>query len=208
MSPLYGAAFLWLVATILWWSGWREESTDALPQWAVGLFLALWPLAWLGQLPVTETVSVNGASVWTMLSVLAIACLIPAARRWTAVSGGLLIGSLSILAARLTFLPSGYSPEASSWAIAAWVGWLVALLFRSVSEQVLAISVGLGLNAAAFAFLRSQDALPAMRAEDSMQAWWIALFSARLWTIGLRAAGVLGRKWALKLNGRRGGQRS
>lgn len=203
MSPLFGAAFLWLVAAILWWSGWREESTDDLPGWAVGLFLAIWPLAWLGKVPLTGSLSVNGASVWTLFSIALVSWRLPAARGWTAVCGGLLIGSVAVLAGKLAYIPSGFAPAGSSWAIAVLIGWLAALLLRTASEQALAVTVCLFLIAVAHAFARAQSAeLPVAVPDEGLLAWWIALFCARLWTAFVKAAGEWVRKGAVKTGGR------
>jgi len=209
MSPLFGAAFLWLIFAILWWSGWRDEAAKDLPNWAVGTFLAIWPLAWLGKVSLTGTVSMNGAWAWTLLSAAILAWRVPAARRWTAVSGGLLIGSIAILAERLAFLPHGFTPAASHWIISGMVGLLAALLFRSASEQVLGISLCLFLNEMVLDLLRaSAETMPYLRAEESLEAWWIAVLSARLWSLCVKAAGELTRNWSIKSEGRRGGQRS
>jgi len=209
MSPLYGAAFLWLVAAILWWSGWREETTENLPGWAAGLFLAVWPLAWLGKVTIADDLSVNGAWVWTLFSAVLAGARMPAARRWTSASGGLLIGSVAILAGRLIFIPSGFEPDGSSWAIAALIGLLAGLLLRSASEQAVAVSVCLVINEVAHVLLRAQaDTLPAGAPDEGLQAWWIAILCARLWTTFAKAAGEQGRKWAVRSGGRRGGQRS
>ena len=209
MSPLYGAAFLWLIAAILWWSGWREETTRNMPPWAVGLFLAAWPLACLGKVPIAGSVSVNGAWALTLLFVILLLWRLPAARKWTAASGGLLVGSISFLAGRLALLPSGFVSDAAAWAIAALIGLLAALLLRSASEQILAISVCLVLKEAAGAFLRAQaDAPPELLPVEGLQEWWIAVLGSRLWTAFADRAGDLVRKWAIKTGGGRGGQRS
>ena len=209
MSPLYGAAFMWLIAAILWWSGWREETTRDSPNWATGLFLAVWPLAWLGEVPLAESAAVNGAWAWTLLFVALLGWRMPAARKWTSVSGGLLIGSIAFLAGRLALLSSGFATEASAWAIAAIIGLLAALLLRSASEQVLAITVCLVLKEAAGMLLRGQaDAPPDLLPIESLQGWWIAVLGSRLWTACVKAAGELTRKWAIRSGGGRGGQRS
>ncbi|WP_147423824.1 hypothetical protein [Cohnella endophytica] len=209
MSPAFGAAFLWLLTTILWWSGWREESKERLPHWAVGVFLAVWPMALLINVKLTLALTFNGAWLWTLVAIVVLAVITPSVRRWMAMSSGVLLGAVYVLISRLAYYPSGFSHAYASWLTAMIVGALAAVLLRGVSEQVLAISAAFYLSDGITAFVHSSmasEAIPISRAMDWMEAWWVALLSARLGTISVKATMELARRWAPRWGGR-GGQR-
>jgi len=208
MSPIFIAAFLWLIAAILWWSGWREEPAEGVPHWAVGIFLAIWPLAVLGSLPITSSVSLNGACLWTLISVGALGWRTPSARRWLSLSAGLLIGSVAILLGRLAYSPIGIAHDYASWAIPVLVGWLAALFLRPLPEQVLAISFSLVLSEGIAALVHAPgETMTAIKGAAWLEGWWIAVSFARLWSAAVKSAMEIGRKITLKFGGKRGGQR-
>ncbi|TVY04549.1 hypothetical protein [Cohnella terricola] len=208
MSPIFIAAFLWLIAAILWWSGWREEPIEGVPYWAVGIFLAVWPLAILGSLPVTSSVSLNGAWLWTLISVGALAWRIPPARRWMSLSAGILIGSVAILLGRIAYSPIGIAHGYTPWAIPILVGLLAALFLRSLPEQVLAISLSLILSEGIAAIVQAPgESMSEIRGAAWLEGWWIAVSFARLWSAAVKSAVEHGRKLTLKFSGKRGGQR-
>jgi len=209
MSPIYGAAFLWLIAAILWWSGWREETSEDVPDWAAGVFLAVWPLAALGKLVITPSLSVNGAWLWTLVSIAALAWRTPPVRRWTAASAGLLVGSVGILLGRLALMPASFAQDIPPVATAAFAGLLVALLLRPASEQTIAISVSLYVCEAVFALAdASGGGAPETREAYWLEGWWTAALTARAWTFAARRTGEWTRKWADRFAEKRGGQRS
>ncbi|MFC4302764.1 hypothetical protein [Cohnella boryungensis] len=208
MSPIYGAIFLWLIATILWWSGWKEEAAEDLPQWAVGLFLAGWPLTLLARLDI-PAVTVNGAWAWTFLSIAAMACRMVPNRRWAAVALGLLLASIAIVVGRLLLIPNGLSYQLSPWVISIALGCLTAMLFRSAAEQLLAISVSLLLSEAALSLTQAAADLPSeLRSLQGLEKWWLTLFCARLWTLAVRRLSEQTRRRTIRINGRKGGYRS
>jgi hypothetical protein len=206
MSPMFGAVFLWLLATILWWSGWREEAVGTIPQWAVGAFLAVWPLALLGNVAIHSSLSFNGAWIWTMLAMIALACGIQSTRRWTSISAGVLLGCVYLLLNRLAFYPSGISHYFAPWGAAIVVGWFSALLLRHASEQFLAVSFGLYLSEGISALVMTN--ILGVHEYEWMEGWWIALLFARLWSVTVKTLAIQARGWALKKGWRRGGQRS
>jgi hypothetical protein len=208
MSPVFGEVFLWLLATILWWSGWREEVTGSIPHWAVGIFLAIWPLALLANVPITPSISLNGAWLWTLLALITMAMGIQQTRTWTSISAGVLLGCINLLLSRIAYYPSGFSHYYAPWVTAILVGWLSSLLLRNASEQFLAISAGLYLSEgiSAFLFFKS-DAIPAVKAAEWMEMWWIAVLFARLWSVSMKSIAVQARRLALKMGWKRGGQR-
>ncbi|XID94244.1 hypothetical protein ACF3MZ_06895 [Paenibacillaceae bacterium WGS1546] len=209
MSPIFGAAFLWLVATILWWSGWREEPAGELPHWTVGVFLSVWPIALFGNIRLTPAYSVNGAWAWTVLAVLFVALRLPPASRWKAISAGLLVGAVALLLERLAFAAYGFVHGFLPWGIALIVGLLAALSFRSLNEQALAITAS-ELFAGGTAALLASQAGP-FSSEWTAQwlcAWWIAVLFARAWTELAAAFGKLAAKGLLGSGEKGGEQRS
>jgi len=210
MSSVYGAVFMWLLATILWWSGWREETTQGIPHWAVGIFLSVWPLALLLDITVIPSLSLNGAWIWTLLSMIALAWIVPPARRWTAISAGVFMGSLYVLISRIADSPAGLSHYFTPWAAAIVVGWLAALFIRQVSGQVLAITSGMILSELISLLTQaSSDTVPIfIKASEWMEKWWIAVLFARLWSVMVKALVETVKKQAFKLESKRGGNRS
>ncbi len=209
MSPVFGAVFLWLLATILWWSGWREEATEDIPHWAVGVFLSGWPMALLVNVRLTASLSLNGAWIWMLACIAIMAWRIPSIRRWTSVSAGILVGAVYILIYRLAYYPSGFTHFLAPWGAAMLVGWLAALLLRNVSEQVLAVSSGLYFSAGITVLVHGSSEPDALvHASEWMQGWWIAVLYARLWSVSVRTVLDQAKRWSFKMGGKRGGQRS
>jgi hypothetical protein len=209
MSPMFGAVFLWLLATILWWSGWREEAVGSISHWAVGTFLAVWPLALLAKVTITPSLSFNGAWIWTMTAIIVLAWGIQTTRRWTSISAGVLLGSIDLLLNRLAFYPSGFSHHFAPWGTAFVVGCFSALLLRNASEQFLAVSSGLILSEGISALVMNvTNSTPGVHASVWMESWWIAVLFARLWSVSVKSLAIQARRWALKLGWGRGGQRS
>jgi hypothetical protein len=209
MSPVFGAVFLWISATILWWSGWREEAADGIPQWAVGVFLSVWPLALLGEISITPALDINGAWIWTWVAYLVLARRIPSSRRWISISVGVLLGSIYLLLNRLAYYPSGFSHFFAPWGIAVLVGWLSAILLRPASEQLLAISTAIFLNEGITTHLLTPiDSILLNNVSEWMENWWIAVLSARLGTVLVRTLVDQTRRRVVKLGWRRRGQRS
>lgn len=209
MSPVLGAVLLWISATVLWWSGWREEATEGIPQWAVGVFLAGWPFNLLWDIKLSTTLVVSGAWLWTLLAFVALAWRIQSIRRWTALSAGLLLGSIYLLLGRLAYYPFVLSHFLTAWGLAIVLGCLSSLLLRDVHEQLIAISLSLilidGLTAA---ILEPSNIIALGKASEWMSGWWIAVISARLCSVSMEAIKTLALRWALRMGWRRGGQRS
>jgi hypothetical protein len=209
MSPVFGAVFLWISATILWWSGWREEAADGIPHWAVGVFLSVWPLALLGKVSITPALDINGAWIWTWVAYLLLAWRIPSSRRWTSISVGVLLGSIYLLLSRLAYYPSGFSHFFAPWGIAVLIGWLAAILLRPASEQFLAISTTIFLTEGITThLLTSTDSIHLSHVSEWMKNWWIAVLCARLGSVFVSTLTDKTRRWVVKLGLRRGGQRS
>ncbi|WP_239614116.1 hypothetical protein [Cohnella mopanensis] len=208
MPAAIGAVFLWLMTTILWWSGWREETTENIPHWAVGAFLAVWPFAWLANIGFTPQITINGAWIWTFLAGLLLAWRMRPSRRWTVISAGFLVGSIYVVISRLAHTPSGMLSYLDPWGAAIVIGMLSAVIVRNVSEQVLAISTGLVLSMGIYAYLQmTSGSLLEMKATQWIESWWIAVLCSRLWTLAARSAVNLRRKWNFKMGQKRGGER-
>ncbi|BBI33178.1 hypothetical protein [Cohnella abietis] len=209
MPPVFGSVFLWILTTILWWSGWRKETTEGIPHWAVGFFLAVWPLALLSDIVVTSTYSVNGAELWTMLAALAMLGRLRPARILMSISAGVLIGSIYLLLSRLLLHPSGITHYFAPWGAAILVGWLAALLLRYAVEQFVAVSAGLLIcEIMTNLLMTSSEFAPIVKASGWMEAWWIAVLYARLWSVSIQSITVQLKRWALKWGWTRGGQSS
>ncbi|MCD9021226.1 hypothetical protein [Cohnella silvisoli] len=205
MSPVFSAVFLWLMATILWWSGWREEAGEGFPHWMVGSFLAIWPLALLANVAITPSLQVNGAWLWTLFALITMAWRTNPNRRWTSISAGVLLGSIYLLLCRLAYYPSGFSHFIAPWGTAILVGCLSALLLRNSTEQLLAISTALYLSEGITVFVQStSDTFPIVKASEWLEVWWISVLVSRLWSISVKSAAIQARRWAFKMGWKRG----
>jgi hypothetical protein len=208
MSPVFGAVFLWLLATILWWSGWREEAVGSIPHWAVGTFLAVWPMALIASVDITPAISFNGAWLWTLSAIIVLGRGIQTTRRWTSISAGVLLGCVYLLLSRLALYPSGFSHYFAPWGAAIVVGWFSAMILRNAPEQLLAVSAGLYLSEGITALVMTvTDSFAVVQASEWMEGWWIAVLFARLWSVSVKSLATQARRWALKISRGRGGQR-
>jgi hypothetical protein len=207
MSSMLAVISLWSIATILWWSGWREEIGGGISHRAVGIFLVGWPFTWLWQWRLNTELNIQGVWVWTFIAFVALfVCTLPA-RRWTALSVGILLGSIYLLLSRLSYYPLLLSPYLSSWGLALVVGALAALLLSYASEQLLAISASFFIvNAVAVGF---HSPLEVITFGDTawMEGWWMAVLFSRLWSVTIPVLLNQMSKWVFRWGRRRGGQR-
>lgn len=206
---MLGVILLWICATILWWSGWRDEAAEGIPQWAVGIFLAGWAFTLLLQIKLNSTQVVNGAWVWTLLAFICLTWSIPSTRRWTSLSGGVLLGSVYLLLNRLSYYPSIGSHFFHSWVLAMVLGCLCALLLRNASEQLVAVTASLFLSEGITEMILNPTAVISLvQAADWMQSWWIAVLCARLLSVSISSMKTVVNRWAHHMGWSRGGQRS
>ncbi|MFC5699866.1 hypothetical protein ACFPVX_01115 [Cohnella faecalis] len=182
MPPLYGAGFLWIAASVLWWSGWREESEDRLPDRAAAVFLAGWPLtAWWSR-QVEPGVTINGAFAWAGIAMLVLLWRLSSGRRWTAVAAGMMIGCLFVLLEKWpAFERNGFDPS-EPWPLALLGGVLLGFLLRTASEQIVALTAALILAEGFAALPLRESGYAIIGNAEWMERWWIALLSARLWS--------------------------
>jgi hypothetical protein len=203
MPPGYAAFFLWTASAVLWWSGWREETADGIPDRAVAVFLAGWPLtAWMNKgFGDPVSVQVNGAFMWTSIAMAALAVRMKAPTAWTALSAGILAGSFAVL---LSFSPLLYvtAPDwISGLGIALVVGMTTAALCRGASGQILAASTALCLCEGLSAVWLRESVTLAIGSGRWMESWWISVLAARLTSYLAAAVVRFGRsEW------KRGGQ--
>lgn len=209
MSPVFGAVILWLATVILWWSGWKEEASGGIPQRAVSVFLSGWPLFLGWSLPLTSSVSLEGAWVWTLALIVAVAWKMEASWRWTSVSAGLLFGSIFVLLRRLFDYPLEWPKIAAPWGAAVLIGGLAAVLLKDAPAQLLSLSVSIalseGVSAAVFAGAGSAGAGTSL---EWMRNWWIAVLFARLCATLFGAFARLKEARLHKIGWRRGNERS
>jgi hypothetical protein len=202
---MFGAVLLWISATVLWWSGWKEEAAEGIPHWAVGVFLAVWPVALFWNFTATASLTVNGAWIWTIMASITMAVRLQPTRRWTSISAGVLLGSVYLLLSRLSFYPSTYSHFFASWTIAIIVGWISAILLRNASEQILAISSALffseGISIIVFS---TSESISLDKSSEWIEYWWIAVLYARLWSVSVQSIADQARRLALRMGWRRG----
>jgi hypothetical protein len=179
MPPGYTAFFLWVASAVLWWSGWREETAEGIPDSAVAVFLAGWPLtAWM-DIPVDGSLSVNGAFLWTALAMIALGWRMESSARWTALSAGFLTGSLELLLTSSPWL-SLHVPEGVSGRAAAALGGVTAcLLVHGAAGQVKAISLAMLIPELWKAAWLHENGRVWIGSGDWMEGWWIAVLSAR-----------------------------
>jgi hypothetical protein len=181
MSPVFGAVILWLATVILWWSGWKEETADGIPQRAVAIFLSGWPLFLGWRLSLTSSVSLHGAWIWMLALIVAVAWKMEASWRWTSVSAGLLLCACYVLFQRISHYPFEWSKVAAPWGAAILIGAVSAMLLKDASSQLLAISVAITLSEAILAIVSaSVEGSVATEPLTWMRNWWIAVLFARL----------------------------
>lgn len=197
MPPGYTAFFMWTASAILWWSGWRKETADNIPDTAVAVFLAGWPLtAWI-DVPLGGRHQLNGAMLWTALAMAALALRMENEGRLTALSSGFLIGSMTVW---LTFIPPflpGTPEGVGSLAVAAIAGLLAFVLAKGAAGQMLAVSVAVLLPDWILAAWLHESVGGRHGSRLWMQNWWTAVLAARLLTVlaaGIRAK-IAGAPW-------------
>lgn len=208
MPSGYAAAVLWAMAVILWWSGWKRELADALPQAAMTSFLVGWPLLSRLTLPVPLPgieATAGGTFLWTAAFALTAAILMGAARSGTAFAAGVLIGSVTLFTDKLSEAMPSMLPASPLWVSSSLIAVITALLTRSAAEQIVALTFGLALT-------ESLSALWELHAFGRAAAgtlawsdrWWLAFSEIRLLTV---AAGWLP-SLAKRTQWRKGGERS
>jgi hypothetical protein len=198
VSAVLGIVLLWFSASILWWSGWKEEVAEGIPHWAVRVFLLGWPIAMFWQISLSAYIRIEGAWIWTCIAFVVLAVRLNPTRRWTTFSMGILLGAIYILLSRLSIHPATLSHFLTPWGMSIFIGWLTSLLLRNTSEQVLAITTSLLLyKAFSVGFLQSIQQIT-MVDTSWMEAWWIALLSARLWTVTALTLLNKSRKWSMR----------
>lgn len=207
MSDVLGIVLLWFSASILWWSGWKDEVAGGIPHRAVKVFLLGWPLAMFLEISLSAYVKIEGAWIWNSIAFVVLSVRLYPARRFTTLSTAILLGMIYYLLSRLAIYPATLSHFLSPWGMSVFIGWLTSLLLRDVSEQMIAITSSLLLNEVVSAgFLQP---LQQINVGDTswMEAWWIALLTARLWTVTALELMNKGKKWSVRLIRKRGGQR-
>lgn len=209
MSPVFGAVILWLATVILWWSGWKEEATGGIPHRAVAIFLISWPLFLGWSLPLSSSVSLQGAWIWTIALIIAVAWNMEASWRWTSVSAGLLFGSIYLLMHRLSNYPFEWSRVVAPLGAAILIGVLAAILLRDASSQLLSLSVAIAISESVTAIVFSRsDSVVEGGSLEWMRNWWVGVLLARccasFFAVWLRYR----RQRELKIGWRRGGERS
>ncbi|MFC5531724.1 hypothetical protein [Cohnella yongneupensis] len=209
MSPVFGAVILWLATVILWWSGWKEEAADGIPHRAVAIFLSGWPLFMGWSLPLTSSVSLHGAWVWTLALIFAVAWKMEASWRWTSVSAGLLFGSIYLLLHRLSYFPFDWSQIAAPWGAAILIGGLAAILLRDAPAQLLSLSVAIAISESVTAIVVGHaGAVVSGHSLEWMRNWWIAVLFARLCAAIMQMFARVKRHREQRIGWRRGGERS
>ncbi|KIL34853.1 hypothetical protein SD71_17790 [Cohnella kolymensis] len=208
MSPVFGAMFLWTSTAILWWSGWREEAAEDIPERAVAIYLAGWPFAVRFNPHISPSLTINGAMIWTVAAVTALAFRLDSSRRWAAVSAGVLLGAVHLLLNRVADFPSGMAAYYPSWAGAVLIGGLAGVFLRNAPEQIMTISTALFIGEIVGTFARSAWE-PLIWGESSqwLEGWWIAVIFARLWSVSVRILASQARKRGWKAGLRGGEQR-
>lgn len=209
MSPVFGAVILWLATVILWWSGWKEEAAGGIPHRAVAVFLVSWPLFVGWSLPLTSSVSLHGAWVWTIALVIAVAWKMEASWRWTSVSAGLLFGSIYLLLHRVANYPFHWSKVAAPWGAAILIGVLAAILLRDAPLQLLSLSVAIAISELVMAIVMSRTEAVALGPSlEWTRNWWVAMLCARLCSLILAGLAKYRRRRELSIDWRKGGERS
>jgi hypothetical protein len=196
MPPGYTAFFMWAAFTILWWSGWRKETADGIPDAAAAVFLAGWPAIGWRTLPAGDSVLIQGAYMWTMLAMIWLFWRMEPPLRVMAVSAGFLASSLGVW---LTYSFLLYvTPDWAMTRIAsAAVGVCAALLVRGAAGQIAAISLAVLIPEFLEAIWMTESGPLRIGSPQMMENWWIGVLAARVCAVSAAAirAGVVRFVW-------------
>lgn len=183
MPPGYAAFFMWAASAVLWWSGWREETAQGIPDRAVAVFLAGWPIAASRTVHAGDAV-VGGAFVWAGLAAFALIWSLPAAARRTACSAGILAGSFVVLLSGFQGLCPDFPDWAAQLALPTAAGICSSLLVRGASGQIVALTLAMTmLETLPAVWPGAGDAGVVIGSGRWRECWWISVLCARLFTV-------------------------
>ncbi|WP_123040824.1 hypothetical protein [Cohnella candidum] len=204
MPPVYTAFFLWVASAILWWSGWREQAEDRIPDAAVAVFLAGWPFAAWAAIPAGGPWTISGTFAWAALAALFLAWRLEPSERWTAFAAGFLTGSFKLLISVSPWMSTHLSDEGVGWTAAVLAGASTCALVRGATGQILAVTLALAVHEIwRAAWLHGQVRFE-IGSGHWMEAWWVAVLTARSLSAIGRLVALDFRKYAW----RRGGEGS
>jgi hypothetical protein len=178
------AVSVWLSAVILWWTGWRREMAEGVPQRIITLFLVSWPFAvrtsialeWGG-----HELALNGALPLTIGCAAAGAIRLDGVKWGASVAAGMLIASIVLFLDKIVELLPGVSDANPIGIEAALLAVLTPLLLRTAPEQGVALTAGLVLAEAASVYWIVQSGWKATAGGwDWSARWWLAFMGARL----------------------------
>ncbi|MBB6735777.1 hypothetical protein [Cohnella zeiphila] len=197
------SAVAWLTACILWWSGWRKELAECLPERFVSWMLILWPIVFRLRIkwPAGERAVVwDGAFVWGSAAALAAMVWLNASRRGTAGAASLLIAAVVLFLDQITEHAPRLATVDPLWIVSLTAALIALIVVRNPLERLAALGIGLSLAEAALAL----GWLGGPNGEAGglvwSDRWWLAAGEMRL-------AAYLA-AWASDLVRRRGGSRN
>jgi hypothetical protein len=187
-----------LTACILWWSGWRKELAEGMPDKLVAWLLALWPIAFRLQFRLPEgdrTVVWNGAFVWGALVSLAALAWLGGSRRGTAGAASLLIAAVVLFLDQITEHAPGLAAVDPLWIVSLTTALIALVVVRSPTERLAALGIGLSLAEAALALGWLGDSRAEAGGRLWSDRWWLAAGEMRLAAYLAALAAGLVRRW-------------
>ncbi len=202
MADGYWAGLLWLAATVLWWTGWRDELGGDLSPRAVSGFLLLWPAGWLASRALPSDAKPVMLALLLLAVTIGICRPLAAERRLT-------VWSVAMLGSAILFLLSHPAVWLYGWIrfepardLPVLLGVFVALTLRTMREQLAAQSLALLVAACGSLWLIPPPATwPATAAWADM--WWLAAAAGRVVSLALhRVTQAMRHKWQGKAGNR------
>ncbi|MBN2984333.1 MULTISPECIES: hypothetical protein [Cohnella] len=187
MPVWFAAGIGWLIASVLWWSGWRNELAEGVPgRWA-GLYLAGWPFACAAAWMVPDGFSLNGSFGWTVMFALALFGLMDADQRWMSLAAAMFIAAAVLFLFSLASMSKGEKFDAFSLAAVA-AGIVAATMLGTAVEQLAAVFLGCLAASLAMSGLFGQTWFQHSDAAGSVgiHPWWLSVFAARSLSLVLR----------------------
>jgi hypothetical protein len=188
MNPGFLSLVLLVIALILLSSGWKDVLLRSMSHKGILLFF----IAWVGLTRVTFTVrhlKLNG----TFLLVAALAAVLwlgtqGAAQKLHALSIGLLLGSFHFLLQELFDIDPVLIVSRADVDIAVVLGLITIALQRSVSLQLMCLSLGLAAGTVYGTVFHHKAEFAALGSPSFQDEWWTAVFVSRGGTVLLQGA--------------------
>jgi len=178
MPPAYVAFFIWCSFAILWWTGWRKETANGIPDAAAAVFLAGWPVMAWRVIPLPGAGEVQGAFLWTLLAMLGLFWRMEPTRRAMAASAGFLASSLGVWLTYAVLMETAPGWATGKMAAAA-AGVCAALLLRGADGQIAAVSLAVLAPELLHGLWNAEGGPVRIGSAEMSESWWIGVLAAR-----------------------------